>query len=72
MAPITTDQLLMMSDFLRVIECEPLKGFMVRDLVMHRRLKGRIIANDLPGIGRPCRWLDRETDDDIGGGTYNG
>jgi hypothetical protein len=65
MAPIAKPQLRMVLDHLETIGREPAKGFTARDLVLMRRVKGRMLVRILPGLGAPSRWLERKTDDDV-------
>jgi len=63
MAPLNGSQTAMVRNYLDAKGREPRSDFTYRDLAMFYRVRGRLIAKDLPGIGKKERWLDRRSDD---------
>ena len=60
--PALVDMIMRFYEF-RGYELEDEEGFWPRDICVLYRMKGRILANHLPGIGAEAKWLGRKTDD---------
>lgn len=52
--------------YLNFTKQEPTNGFSVHDITLIARVRGKLLAERLPSIGAPAKYLDRNTDEDSG------